>query len=356
MAHVFISYSRRQQPYARRLAGHLRVEHGIDTWIDDELITGDRWERVIHTRIDECAALVVLMSPESEASDWVDLEITRAQDRGKPVLPLPLLLAGTVFFRLGNLQYEDVRDGSMPGARFVTALRRITGTSPAVDTTVPPAAADTPPIVAGTPPVAAATPGTDLPTTPARPGRRVLAWSAAGGVALLALVVTLLNLPTGSPDAGKGVSSTPVGSTTGGTTPPDHCAIEDVQVGDDTTAEPTITLPTGCAPPAELVVRDLAVGAGPEIRAGATTTVHYALMTWSDRTLVESSLGEQLPFELANVGNAPVIAGWNEGLIGAREGGRRLLVVPPDKGYPNGHAGIRPNETLVFVIDVLTVT
>lgn len=127
LSHVFISYSRRQQAYARRLAAHLDTRHGIPVWIDDELITGDRWENVIKARIDECAALVVVMSRDAEASEWVGREIARAQSKGKPVMPV--LFDGEVFFRLADVQFEDVRGGVLPGERFIAALRRATGTA-----------------------------------------------------------------------------------------------------------------------------------------------------------------------------------------------------------------------------------
>ena len=55
------------------------------------------------------------------------------------------------------------------------------------------------------------------------------------------------------------------------------------------------------------------------------------------------------------MGRAQVIDGWNEGLLGMKQGGRRLLVVPPDKGYGQGGNGIRPGETLVFVVDAVQV-
>ncbi|MEU4444963.1 TIR domain-containing protein [Actinosynnema sp. NPDC050801] len=125
MTEVFISYSRRQQVYARALAGHLR-ERGVPVWMDDELISGDRWEQVIKDRIDGCAALVVVMTPDAEESAWVRRELSRAQDRGKTVFPL--LLEGEVFFRLADVQAEDVRGGAMPGDRFVRALLRLVGT------------------------------------------------------------------------------------------------------------------------------------------------------------------------------------------------------------------------------------
>jgi hypothetical protein len=127
LSHVFISYSRRQQVYARRLAAHLGTRHGIPVWIDDELITGDRWENVIKARIDECAAMIVVMSRDAEASEWVGREIARAQTKGKPVLPV--LFDGEVFFRLSDVQFEDVQGGVLPGERFIAALRQATGTA-----------------------------------------------------------------------------------------------------------------------------------------------------------------------------------------------------------------------------------
>ena len=116
---------------------------------------------------------------------------------------------------------------------------------------------------------------------------------------------------------------------------------------------PTITPPTG-TPPATLQTQDIIVGSGTEVLATSTLTVHYTLMTWSNGSLVESSWsgGQPATFPLSGV-----IAGWQEGLPGAKVGGRRLLVIPADKGYgPNGSGPIGPNETLIFVVDIITVS
>ena len=116
---------------------------------------------------------------------------------------------------------------------------------------------------------------------------------------------------------------------------------------------PTITPPTG-TPPATLQTQDIIVGTGTEILPTSTLTVHYTLMTWSNGALVESSWssGQPATFPLSGV-----IAGWQEGLPGAQVGGRRLLVIPADKGYgPNGSGPIGPNETLIFVVDIITVS
>jgi peptidylprolyl isomerase len=116
---------------------------------------------------------------------------------------------------------------------------------------------------------------------------------------------------------------------------------------------PTITPPTGAAP-ATLQTQDLIVGTGTEVLPTSTLTVHYTLMTWSNGSLVESSWngGQPATFPLSGV-----IAGWQEGLPGAKAGGRRLLVIPADKGYgPNGSGPIGPNETLIFVVDIIAVS
>ena len=116
---------------------------------------------------------------------------------------------------------------------------------------------------------------------------------------------------------------------------------------------PTITPPTGEAP-ATLETQDIIVGTGTEVLPTSTLTVHYTLMTWSNGSIVESSWsgGQPATFPLSGV-----IAGWQEGLPGAKVGGRRLLVIPADKGYgPNGSGPIGPNETLIFVVDIIAVS
>ena len=116
---------------------------------------------------------------------------------------------------------------------------------------------------------------------------------------------------------------------------------------------PTITAPTGTAP-TTLQTQDIIVGTGTEVVASSTLTVHYTLMTWSDGKIIESSWsgGQPATFPLSGV-----IAGWQQGLPGTKVGGRRLLVIPADLGYgPNGSGPIGPNETLIFVVDIIGVS
>ena len=106
-------------------------------------------------------------------------------------------------------------------------------------------------------------------------------------------------------------------------------------------------------PPSELASIDLVVGSGKVVEATSTLTVNYSLVTWSDRAPIESSFtSAPATFPLSGV-----ITGWQQGLVGAKEGSRRLLVIPPDLGYGASGAGpIAPNETLVFVVDIIEVS
>ena len=101
--YVFISYSQHERSYVVQLARHLEAA-GVPCWYDHELAAGDRWHRVIEERINGCAALVVVMTPEARDSDWVNNEIIHARELGKPIAPL--LLSGHRFVHLAYLQYE----------------------------------------------------------------------------------------------------------------------------------------------------------------------------------------------------------------------------------------------------------
>ncbi len=116
---------------------------------------------------------------------------------------------------------------------------------------------------------------------------------------------------------------------------------------------PTISAPSG-TPPAELTTSDVIVGTGTEVLPSSTLTVHYTLMAWSTGKIIESSWdgGQPATFQLANV-----VEGWQKGLPGAKVGGRRLLILPPEMGYgPAGSGPIGPNETLIFAVDIIGVS
>lgn len=119
--------------------------------------------------------------------------------------------------------------------------------------------------------------------------------------------------------------------------------------------KPDVTVPGG-PPPEDLVIEDVTEGSGAEARPGTTVVVHYVGVSWSTGSQFDSSWdrGETFDFPL---GQGHVIGGWDRGVSGMRVGGRRRLTIPPDLGYGARGAGgvIGPNETLVFVVDLVDV-
>lgn len=104
-----------------------------------------------------------------------------------------------------------------------------------------------------------------------------------------------------------------------------------------------------------LQYKDLRVGTGTPAEARRTVRVHYT-GTFVDGDAFDSSRdrGEPLEFTL---GVGQVIAGWDEGVTGMREGGQRILVIPGHLAYgARGVPGaIPPNETLVFDVELVEV-
>jgi peptidylprolyl isomerase len=117
---------------------------------------------------------------------------------------------------------------------------------------------------------------------------------------------------------------------------------------------PTVVVPPG-SPPTQLESADLIAGTGPAAAAGEMITVQYVLATYSARKVIQSSWTSQ-PFQFA-LGEGQVIPGWDKGVVGMKVGGRRELIIPPSLGYGSQSpgAGIAPNDTLVFVVDLLKI-
>jgi peptidylprolyl isomerase len=118
--------------------------------------------------------------------------------------------------------------------------------------------------------------------------------------------------------------------------------------------KPPIAKPKG-DPPAKLVKRDIVKGKGAVAKDGSSLKMQYVGVTFSTGEEFDTSWGRE-PFKF-KLGAGMVIPGWDQGIKGMREGGRRQLVIPPDLAYgPQGQPPtIGPNETLVFDVDLLKV-
>jgi peptidylprolyl isomerase len=143
-------------------------------------------------------------------------------------------------------------------------------------------------------------------------------------------------------------------------TPTETAAPADVsalaaEVSDDTKSKPAIPAPSG-DPPTELVTEDIVEGKGRAAKAGDNLTMQYVGVSWSNGQEFDASWDRGEPF-VFQLGAGMVIPGWDQGLEGMKKGGRRLLAIPPELAYgPQGSPPvIGPNETLVFVVDLVKI-
>ncbi len=164
-------------------------------------------------------------------------------------------------------------------------------------------------------------------------------------IALIALCAVLAFAGCGSSSDSSTGSSESTGSTTAETTSESPAE----------KTKPKVTVPTG-PPPKKLEVKELEEGSGAEAKSGDEVTVQYVGVDYKNGKEFDSSWSRNEPFPLT-LGAGSVIPGWEQGIEGMKVGGRRELIIPPELAY--GEAGyppaIAPNETLVFVIDLLEV-
>jgi peptidylprolyl isomerase len=116
-------------------------------------------------------------------------------------------------------------------------------------------------------------------------------------------------------------------------------------------AGPMMTTPAGTR------YRDLQTGSGETAASGDIATMHFT--GWLDEggrkgREFYNSRSEGTPVSFV-IGTERVMPGWNDGIIGMRPGGKRLLLLPPELGY--GAKGVQdivpPNSGLIFIIELL---
>jgi peptidylprolyl isomerase len=94
------------------------------------------------------------------------------------------------------------------------------------------------------------------------------------------------------------------------------------------------------------------------VKKGELLTANYLGQIWRDGKVFDNSYDRGAPSSFP-IGVGGVIAGWDEGLVGQKLGSRVLLSIPSDKGYQsagNTQAGIKGDDTLIFVVDLISAT
>jgi peptidylprolyl isomerase len=137
--------------------------------------------------------------------------------------------------------------------------------------------------------------------------------------------------------------------------PPEGSVVEgEVATTTDVAIAPTVAVLQGAVPATSLVTADVVPGSGDEVAAGATVTVQYCGVGLASGAVFDSSWarGEPVSFPLSGV-----IQGWQDGIPGMKPGGRRILIIPGAAAYgpqPPPGSGIQPDETLIFVVDMIS--
>jgi peptidylprolyl isomerase len=120
--------------------------------------------------------------------------------------------------------------------------------------------------------------------------------------------------------------------------------------------KPGVEVPPDQPPSYQLELDDLVVGTGDEAVSGRVVEVHYVGVSWKTGEQFDASWdrGDTFKFTL---GKGHVIAGWDQGVVGMKVGGRRRITIPPMLAYGKRGAGgvIGPDETLVFIVDLVAV-
>ena len=187
-------------------------------------------------------------------------------------------------------------------------------------------------------------------------------------LAPLALAAALLVTACGdslddSGSAGAAPASSgaaPASSDTGAAGSDTTVAGDDTDDTDDTdgagtpSEKPEVQIPETL--PTELVITDLVEGTGDAAVVGDTVVVNYVGVRSEDGTEFDNSYDRGAPFPVT-LGNNTVIAGWEEGLLGVKQGGRRQLDIPADLAYGDNPQGdvIQPGDALTFVVDIVGI-
>lgn len=182
MPRLFISYSRKDEAFARRIA-RLLSEWGADVWIDvEDIPAGVNWSNAIDEGLRLCDLMLLIITPESMASENVADEWQSYHDEQKAIVPL-LLRRAPVHFQLRRMQYIDFQNQP-----FDTAAKQLHGELVRKGIKLKSiAASDTSQQLPAQPP---------LPEAREKPvGRRPVGWLVGGVIAVVLAVVGLLVVP-----------------------------------------------------------------------------------------------------------------------------------------------------------------
>lgn len=123
MSYIFISYSHKDKSYVQKLVAELE-QHEFVVWYTTQIDYGSQWPNILQEKVDNCAALILIMTSHSYEREWVQNELNRAKRKHKHIFPL-LLEGEEPWLSVEATQYVDVRDARMPPETFYQRLARV---------------------------------------------------------------------------------------------------------------------------------------------------------------------------------------------------------------------------------------
>lgn len=110
------------------------------------------------------------------------------------------------------------------------------------------------------------------------------------------------------------------------------------------------------------MIRDTKIGEGRVAESGKAVAVHYTGWLYDPAApemkgkRIESSIDQRVPFGFI-IGVGKVMKGWDQGVVGMKEGGKRTLIIPASLAYGERGAGeaIPPNSALLFELELLKI-
>lgn len=230
---TFISYSRANSDFAVRLAKDLKAA-GYDVWLDQlDIPTGARWDDELEKALRKCSTFLIILSPESIASQNVKDEIGYAIDSGKHILPV-MIKQCDVPFRMRRFQYVDfTKDDYDERFTDIKALLSNTAQLPTAteaEKSSSPAKTPVPKVAEPKKPQATATSSS----------RKLLPWLLGGGAAVIVIIILVVSLSGGSETPAEPAASSPAISNTNTSAPaePTDAPAEPTTVPEEPASEP----------------------------------------------------------------------------------------------------------------------
>ena len=155
-----------------------------------------------------------------------------------------------------------------------------------------------------------------------------------------------------APSGGATAAATPQSSTTSSSS-----SASSTKLPSAFNTEPTIKSPGG-TPPKKLVTKDLIKGTGAAVTSPTqTVTIGYVGALYSNGKVFDSSWKDDPSTHTLSGPASGFVPGFQQGLLGMKVGGRRELIIPPSLAYKNQKKpGIPPNSTLIFIVDLHSVS